>query len=354
MALAMSDVCQSLGPNNYWCALDLFSSHTEENSFFDTILTYGEITLYVATCGSRVQPRPRLKKWRLSQTRQSSCCPMWSKEELFLSFPWLTFETFQVLLWGWGGGGGTYLLSGTSSSHRRQQMRRWFFFIADPLVQAQGSGRLGTTATFLLFPKPKKIMPQLRTTSLATLTGRGCSKTCRKSFVWQWQSKSYPDRFRCPPNAVEVKELCFVEPQATGTTRVREVESNATLTKNAIVHLFLWEQLLSKAKSCLSVDRPSWTAIAIDSVGPPSPLSLVTDFFWRRLGLFSCLPTLIVSQTRKSSSRTVLNPQLWPWWEQLQQREADQFVSLLKVSRLVTADRQTKLTTKETQDHGMI
>ena len=36
------------------------------------------------------------------------------------------------------------------------------------------------------------------------------------------------------------------------------------------------------------------------------------------------------------------------------QREADQFVSLLKVSRLVTADRQTKLTTKKTQDNGMI
>ena len=88
-------------------------------------------------------------------------------------------------------------------------------------------------------PKAKKIMPQLRTTSLATLTGRGCSKTCRKSFVWQWQSTSYPDQFRCPPNAVEVKELCFVDPQATGKTRVREVESNATLTKNAIVHLFV-------------------------------------------------------------------------------------------------------------------
>ena len=50
------------------------------------------------------------------------------------------------------------------------------------------------------------------------------------------------------------------------------------------------------------------------------------------------------SQTRKSSSRTVLNPQLWPWGEQFQQREADQFVPLLKVPRLVTADRQTKLT----------
>ena len=62
------------------------------------------------------------------------------------------------------------------------------FFIAEPLVQAQGTGSLGTTVTFLLFPKPKKIMPQLRTTS---------------------------------------------------TTRVREVESNATLTKNAIVHLFV-------------------------------------------------------------------------------------------------------------------
>ena len=146
-------------------------------------------------------------------------------------------------------------------------------------------------------PKAKNIMPQLRTTSLATLTGRGCSKMCRKSFVWQWQSTSYPDRFRCPPNAVAVKELCFLEPQATGTTRVREVESNATLTKNAIVHLFVWEQLLSKAKSCLSVE-PSRTAIAIDIVGPPSPLSLVTDFFWRRLGLFSCLPTLIVNENR--------------------------------------------------------
>ena len=61
-----------------------------------------------------------------------------------------------------------------------------------------------------------------------------------------------------------------------------------------------------------------------------------------------------LSQTRKSSSRTVLNPQLWPWGEQLQQREADQFVPLLKVSRLVTTDRQTKLTTRKTQDHGMI
>ena len=55
------------------------------------------------------------------------------------------------------------------------------------------------------------------------------------------------------------------------------------------------------------------------------------------------------SQTRKSSSRTVLDPQLWPWGEQLQQREADQFVPLLKVSRLVTADRQTKLTWAEKQ-----
>ena len=51
-----------------------------------------------------------------------------------------------------------------------------------------------------------------------------------------------------------------------------------------------------------------------------------------------------MTQTRKFSSRTALNPQLWPWGEQLQQREADQFVPFLKVSRLVTADRQTKLT----------
>ena len=40
----------------------------------------------------------------------------------------------------------------------------------------------------------------------------------------------------------------------------------------------------------------------------------------------------------------------------LQQWEADQFIALLKVSRLVAADRQTKLTTqnKKTQDQGMI
>ena len=86
-----------------------------------------------------------------------------------------------------------------------------FFYRWAACSSTRSTGRPGTTATFLLFPKPKKIMPHLRTTSLATLTGRGCSKTCRKSFVWQWQSTSYPDRFRCPPNAVEVKELCFVE-----------------------------------------------------------------------------------------------------------------------------------------------
>ena len=67
------------------------------------------------------------------------------------------------------------------------------------------------------------------------------------------------------------------------------------------------------------------------------------------------------SQTRKFSAQTVLNPQLWPWGEQLKQQEADQFVPLLKVSRLVTVDRQTKLvsfvwrstvTSRETLSNG--
>ena len=215
------------------------------------------------------------------------------------AFPFLSMTYFWNVLClvvgvGWGKLTLVWYVELTSQTADEEVI---FFYRWAACSSTRLTGRLGTKATFLLFPKPKKIMPQLRTTSLATLTGRGCSKTCRKSFVWQWQSTSYPDRFRCPPNAVEVKELCFVEPQATGTTRVRQVESNATLTKNAIVHLFVWEQLLSKAKSCLSVE-PSRTAITIDSVGPPSPLSLVTDFFWRRLGLFSCLPTLIVNENR--------------------------------------------------------
>ena len=41
------------------------------------------------------------KKWQLSQTRRSTCCLC----NRILSFPWLHFETINVLLMGGGGGG---------------------------------------------------------------------------------------------------------------------------------------------------------------------------------------------------------------------------------------------------------
>ena len=157
-----------------------------------------------------------LKKWRLSQTRRSSC---WCGRRRSFSFLFHDLLVKRFMSCCGLGVGETY-----SCLVRRAHITdsRWggdFFHRWAACSSTRSTGRLGTTATFLLFPKPKKIMPQLRTTSLATSTGRGCSKTCRKSFVWQWQSKSYPDRVRCPPNANEVKELCFVEPQATGTNR---------------------------------------------------------------------------------------------------------------------------------------
>ena len=97
-----------------------------------------------------------LKKWRLSQTRRWSCCRMSSEEKLFLSFPWLTFETFHVLLWGWGGE--TY-----SCLIRRAHIAdsRWggdFFFIAEPLVQAQGRQEdLGRQPRFSSSQSQKKL-----------------------------------------------------------------------------------------------------------------------------------------------------------------------------------------------------
>ena len=54
--------------------------------------------------------------------------------------------------------------------------------------------------------------------------------------------------------------------------------------------------------------------------------------------------TLLI-QTRKSSLRTVLNPQLWPWGERLQhEKQTDLFRNLKFHDWLVTADHQTKLT----------
>ena len=140
----------------------------------------------------------------------------------------------------------------------------------------------------------KKIMTQLRRSSLAISTGRRC-RTCCRSFVWRWQSKSYPGRFRCPLNAFRVKVLYFVEakPQATDTTHAREVESKATPTKYAIVHFFAWEQVLSKARVRRSAslgmnsDQQRWSTIAV-----------VTGYrlIGHRLCRFFCLPTWIVNE----------------------------------------------------------
>ena len=105
-------------------------------------------------------------------------------------------------------------------------------------------------------------------------------------------------QFRCPLNDVEVKVLCCVEakPRAIDTSHVREVYM-LPWQNYAIVHLFAWEQLLLKA-SQEPFDRPRCAWTTIDSVGPLSPLLLVTDYFWRRQCQFSCLPTLIVNEIR--------------------------------------------------------
>ena len=125
----------------------------------------------------------------------------------FLSMTYLWNVSCLVVGLGWGKLTLVWYVELTSQTAGEEVI---FFHRWAACSSTRSTGRLGTTATFLLFPKPKKIMPQFRTTSLATSTGRDCSKTCRKSFVWHWQSKSYPDQFRCPPNAIEVKELCFV------------------------------------------------------------------------------------------------------------------------------------------------
>ena len=162
--------------------------------FQEQSLSLGTCHMAKSHCMSRHAAREcsrgRAKKMATEPDETIKLLRMWSKEKLFLSFPWLTFETFHVLLWGWGGE--TY-----SCLIRRAHIAdsRWggdfFFYRWAACSSTRSTGRLGTTATFLVFPKPKKIMPQLRTTSLATLTGRGCSKTCRKSFVWQWQSTDF-------------------------------------------------------------------------------------------------------------------------------------------------------------------
>ena len=55
-----------------------------------------------------------------------------------------------------------------------------------------------------------------------------------------------------------------------------------------------------------------------------------------------------MTQTRKSSLRTVLNPQLWPWGERLQhEKQTDLFRNLKFHDWLVTADHQTKLTSSD-------
>ena len=71
-----------------------------------------------------------------------------------------------------------------------------------------------------------------------------------------------------------------------------------------------WQRMLSSISSyensscrkrslaCQSTGLRSFMDCDRDSVGPPSPLSLATDVFWRRLGRFSCLPTLIVIEIR--------------------------------------------------------
>ena len=72
-----------------------------------------------------------------------------------------------------------------------------------------------------------------------------------------------------------MKDLSFFEPQATGTTHVYEVESNATLTKNAIRHAKFFKSVFSSYEnsSCrmrsLPCRSPSRSAIAIDRQALP-------------------------------------------------------------------------------------
>ena len=76
-----------------------------------------------------------------------------------------------------------------------------------------------------------------------------------------------------------------------------------------------------------SMTRSYWALF----LGRWSPFSFI---------LCACVLKIHVYAHVTSSVQKVLNPPLWHWGEQLQQREADQLVSLLKVSRLVTVDRQ--------------
>ena len=57
--------------------------------------------------------------------------------KVFLSFPVLSFETFHVLLWGWGGEG-TYSCLLCQADIANSRWGGEIFFIAEPLVQAQG------------------------------------------------------------------------------------------------------------------------------------------------------------------------------------------------------------------------
>ena len=224
---------------------------------------------------------------------------MWSKEKLFLSFPWLTCETFHVLLWGWGWGKLTlvWYVELTSQTAGEEVI----FFIAEPLVQAQGRQEdLGRQPRFSSSQSQKKLCHSWEQLAWLLRQAEVAPKRAAKALFGSGNRSHIPTEFVVHRTPMKWKSSALSNHKQLARTGVREVESNATLTKNAIVHLFVWEQLLSKAKSCLSVDRPSRTAIAIDvdSVGPPSPLSLVTDFFWHRLGLFSCWPTLIVNEIR--------------------------------------------------------
>ena len=192
---------------------------------------------------ARVCSRSRaIKKCRLSQKSWSSCCRMSSKEKLDCPGVSMTYfwNVVHVLLWGWGGG--NLLISDTSSSHRRlARLRRWLTFLSlSRLFKHIGLHEdLGRQPRFSCSQCQKHVCHSWDTTSLATMTGIGCSKMCRIELSYglveverQKQTvKSLSTERRCS----ERNKLSRTTSQLD-TNRVREIESNATLTKKGIVH----------------------------------------------------------------------------------------------------------------------
>ena len=119
-----------------------------------------------------------------------------------------------------GGGGGATLVSYVELTSQTADDEVNFFSIAELLVQARRRQEdLGRQPRFSSH-QSQKVMTQLRTTSLATLTGRGCSKTCVAVHQKLYYRALVPQIFwqlRFPyPTFIESRQIEFM-----GKTRTR-------------------------------------------------------------------------------------------------------------------------------------